>query len=93
MPNIVPASEGLVSSEVFAGVVKEISDVVHPLMDGKLELTDAIQMSTEALGLVMVIRELPPDARVKVIAAAVAYIGAQVAQDLVVLYPSEEPPA
>lgn len=88
MTNLVPKSEGYITPAQFEQVVKELRDVIVPLLDG-LDLSDALPIATEAIGAVSVIKAIPAEHRVMVGAMALAQIAAEVTADLVVIYPEE----
>ena len=91
MSNIVPASEGFVSPEVFAIAVKEIREVLEPLMDKQIDINDGITMGIQALGAIEVVKALPSEHRLVIVGAAIAQILAEIGQDLVVVFPEEIP--
>ena len=90
MANLTPASEGIVTPEVYNQVRAALVSVLTPVLDGKVDTSDAIRMGTAALlEAVPAIRNLPDGTVLKVTAAALASIAAEVAEDLVVVFPDE----
>ena len=88
--NIIPKSEGYITPEQYWAVVSEFGDVLTPLMDGKVDIQDAILAATELLGAFSAVRAIPPEHRAKVIASVLIYFGSKVAVDLVVIHPEEQ---